>query len=78
MLDEEVTKVLGVESTVNVIRTTRCGSTAPELLDAAKGADLLVVGSQGQGEFMSMLLGSSSMHCVQHAPCPVVVVPPRV
>ena len=75
MLDEEVTKVLGAAPAVTVIRTTRCGSTAPELLDSAKGADMLVVGSRGRGGFMSMLLGSTSMHCVQHAPCPVVVIP---
>lgn len=74
-LDQEITTVLGEHPQLNVIRTARCGSTAPELLDAAKGADMLVVGSRGRGGFMSMLLGSTSMHCVQHAPCPVVVIP---
>jgi nucleotide-binding universal stress UspA family protein len=43
------------------------------LLNAAKGAQLLVVGNRGHGEFRGALLGSVSMHCVQHAPCPVVV-----
>jgi nucleotide-binding universal stress UspA family protein len=44
------------------------------LLDAAAGANLLVVGSSGHGGFTEALLGSVSQHCVQHAPCPGVVI----
>jgi nucleotide-binding universal stress UspA family protein len=53
------------------------GHPAKVLLDAANGAELLVVGSRGHGTFAGILLGSVSQHCVQHAPCPVVVVPSR-
>lgn len=53
------------------------GSPARTLLDVAKGADLLVVGSRGHGGFTGLLLGSVSQQCVHHAPCPVVVVRPR-
>ncbi len=51
------------------------GSAAHALLERAKGADLLVVGSRGRGGFGALLLGSTSQQCVHHAPCPVVVVP---
>ena len=50
------------------------GIPAQVLLDAADGADLLVVGSRGHGGFTEALLGSVSQHCVHHAHCPVVVI----
>ncbi|GAA4964258.1 universal stress protein [Actinoplanes utahensis] len=50
------------------------GHPAEALVRAAAGAELLVVGSRGHGTFSSIMLGSVSQHCVQHATCPVVVV----
>jgi nucleotide-binding universal stress UspA family protein len=50
------------------------GSPARVLLDAARGAQLLVVGSRGLGGFTEAPLGSVSQHCVDHAPCPVVII----
>jgi nucleotide-binding universal stress UspA family protein len=49
------------------------GHPAPILVEASKGADLLVVGSRGHGEFVGMLLGSVSEHCASNAHCPVLV-----
>jgi nucleotide-binding universal stress UspA family protein len=50
------------------------GSPAEQLVAASREANLLVVGSRGLGSFRGMLLGSVSMHCVNQAHCPVVVV----
>jgi len=49
------------------------GHPAPVLVKASRGADLLVVGSRGHGEFAGMLIGSVSEHCVTNAHCPVLV-----
>jgi nucleotide-binding universal stress UspA family protein len=49
-------------------------NAARALIDAAKDADLLVVGSRGHSGFTEALLGSVGQHCVHHAHCPVVVV----
>ena len=50
------------------------GAPAAELIAAAGEADLLVVGSRGEGGFKGLLLGSVSHQCALHAPCPVVIV----
>jgi nucleotide-binding universal stress UspA family protein len=42
---------------------------------APVSADLLVVGSRGQGKRAGMMIGSVSLELVQHAVTPVVVVP---
>ncbi|MGH9093209.1 MAG: universal stress protein [Acidimicrobiales bacterium] len=59
---------------VEVVRRAVPGHAAQALVEAADGADLLVVGSRGHGDVGSLLLGSTGMHCVHHAGCPVVVV----
>ena len=62
---------------VQVERRVVAGGAARSLIDAAKGADLVVVGRRGQGGFSRLLLGSVSDHVVRHAESPVVVVPSR-
>lgn len=51
------------------------GHPATVLVEQARDAELLVVGSRGRGAFTSALLGSVSMHVIHRAPCPVVVIP---
>jgi nucleotide-binding universal stress UspA family protein len=50
------------------------GNPAQVLLNAAKDADLLVVGNRGHGAFVDALIGSVSVRCLHHATCPVVIV----
>jgi len=52
------------------------GNPGELLAREASRADLLVVGSRGHGVLASIVFGSVSCHCVAHAACPVVVVPP--
>jgi len=66
-------EVSGLEPGVPVRPVVTEGDAAGVLLHAARGADLLVVGSRGHGGFASALLGSVSMQCVLHAHCPVLV-----
>jgi nucleotide-binding universal stress UspA family protein len=58
-----------IEITSRVVQ----GHPAPLLVEASKGADLLVVGSRGHGEFVGMLIGSVSEYCATNAHCPVLV-----
>jgi len=74
ILTDELDEVLGSERPVKVETHVVRGNAAGVLIDAASGAELLVVGSHGHGGFAAALLGSVSQHCVHHAPCPVVVV----
>jgi len=74
VLERTIKEVLGEGLSVPVTTQVVQGYPAPVLLEAAKGADLLVIGSRGHGAFTGMLLGSVSEHCVTHATCPVVVV----
>lgn len=48
-----------------------------ELINASKNADLVVLGSRGAGGFTRLMLGSTAGQVVQHAHCPVVIVPPE-
>jgi nucleotide-binding universal stress UspA family protein len=44
------------------------------LLEASVGADLLVVGARGYGEFTGALLGSVSQQCVHHTTVPIAII----
>jgi nucleotide-binding universal stress UspA family protein len=76
LVSSEIAAELRELSDVEVRSSIGRGSAAGVLLEAARGADLLVVGSRGLGGFAGLLLGSVSAKMASHAPCPVVIVRP--
>lgn len=74
LLSQAVDEATGPTSKVPVSVTVRRGKPAKVLLDVAKDADLLVVGSHGQDGFAEAVLGPVSQRCAHHATCPVVLV----
>ncbi len=73
-LDNAISETVAPDSQVKISTSVQEGIAAQVLLEAAHGADLLVVGSRGHGGFTGALLGSVSQHCAHHAPCPLVIV----
>ncbi len=59
---------------LSVTSAITSGPASVALEDASAEADTLVVGARGRGVVGSILLGSTSLHVVNHARCPVVVV----
>jgi nucleotide-binding universal stress UspA family protein len=74
MLDATIHSVLDEPDGLEVVPIVTRGPAANILLDIARGADLLVVGTRGHTPLVGMLTRSVSEHCVAHATCPVVVV----
>ena len=73
-VDSTVEEVVTGGSDVQIERKPVEGPAASVLVEAADGADLLVVGSRGHGGFAGLLLGSVGQQCAHHARCPLVIV----
>lgn len=53
------------------------GQSTERLLEAAKGAEMLVVGARGGGGFRGLKFGSTADQATRYATVPVLVVPNR-
>ena len=78
--DEKLRTVLdeaagAAPSGLEVSQNLRHGDPPAELLAAADGLDLLVLGSRAYGPIRRTLLGSVSAEVMRSAPCPVLVLP---
>jgi len=77
LVDDEVTQALGrLESDAPVtVRADQCeGSVGHELVRHADTSAIALIGTRGRSR-IGNLLGSSILHVLHHAPCPVMVVP---
>jgi nucleotide-binding universal stress UspA family protein len=72
--DKVLTALEGPHPELVEIRAVH-GFPVGELINASREADLVVLGSRGVGGFTRMVLGSTASQVVQHAHCPVTVVP---
>ncbi len=77
LLSEVAERIRQGHPALSVDAVVSFGGASEVLLQEATEAELLVVGSRGLGEFRDLAMGSVSAHVATHAPCPVVVVPPR-
>lgn len=75
-LTDAINEVFGSDVPENIQHRVVEGHPAEVLVDASKGAELLVVGSRGYGGFADALLGSVSTYCVHHAHGAVTVIRP--
>jgi nucleotide-binding universal stress UspA family protein len=75
-LEEALARAGVAESGIEVRSSLVQGQAAAVLVNAARDAALLVVGSRGHGAVHELLLGSVSHACAREARCPVVVLPP--
>ena len=74
MAQRTVDEVFGEQRPTDVQVVCTYGPARTVLLDASKDAQMLIVGSRGHGGFASLLLGSVSAACAEHAHCPVLIV----
>jgi nucleotide-binding universal stress UspA family protein len=73
VLSEAIDEMCTVDPDVQVCPRVVEGRTGQVLVDAADGAELLVVGSRGHRGLAEALLGSVGQYCANNASCPVVI-----
>ncbi|MEV0924562.1 universal stress protein [Streptomyces spongiicola] len=74
LLDETVASWQKARPRVVVERRLVRSRIRPALIDASRGAQLVVTGARGRGGFTGLLLGSVSQALLHHAHCPVAIV----
>jgi nucleotide-binding universal stress UspA family protein len=74
IVDESIARVHEIDPAIVTKGEMRYGLAGRVLVDACRDATLLVVGTRGRNELLSLLLGSVSEYCVHHAEPTVTVV----
>lgn len=73
-LDKVVADTATAAEGLDIEKNAVEGQAAPTLIEAARDASMLVVGSRGLGGFSGLLLGSVSQQCAHHVTCTLVIV----
>lgn len=71
----------GGAGSVDVAEEVRWGETPHDEIvryAQARGADLVILATHGHGPLKRALIGATASVVVRHAPCPVLLVPPRI
>jgi nucleotide-binding universal stress UspA family protein len=76
IISEAIKVLTEKNSSLTITTSVVSGLPKREILEKAESfdADLIVVGSQGQGAFSRLLLGSVSQYLATHAKCSVLIV----
>jgi nucleotide-binding universal stress UspA family protein len=74
VLQDAVSAAFGDQLPSGLELQVREGGAARVLIEACRGATMVVVGSRGHGGFAGMLLGSVSAIVAEHASCPVLII----
>jgi nucleotide-binding universal stress UspA family protein len=75
LLDDTKEVLSAVYPDLEVETVLEEGSETEMLLRESDGADSVVLGSRGVGGFADLVIGSTTLHVVSHARCPVIAVP---
>jgi nucleotide-binding universal stress UspA family protein len=73
-LTATIDEVFGPHRPAGLRTVLHSGHAAKGILEQAKGATLIIVGSRGHGGFAGVMLGSVSAKCAAAAQCPVLIV----
>jgi nucleotide-binding universal stress UspA family protein len=74
VLTDTLHDVFGDHVPEGLTAEVREGGAARVLVEASKGARMLVVGSRGHGGFTGLLLGSVSANVAEHSHCPILII----
>ncbi len=74
IVDEAIMAATGAQPALEVTSDQPTQTPASAFLDAGQHAHAVVLGAKGE-DVGNLLLGSTALQVVGHAPCPVVVVP---
>jgi nucleotide-binding universal stress UspA family protein len=75
LLDDTLEVLSAVYPDLEVEAVLEEGSETEMLLRESESADSVVLGSRGVGGFADLVIGSTTLHVVSHARCPVIAVP---